>query len=142
MGEGFRRHLYPYRFEAPDDYPEEPSRGQVVASAHAWQEHVLARLIEQFWIPKARSVRSIIRTCIGCRKRQAGKMTHMMAGLPRMRVTPYDPPFTRTGVDYFEPMMVKRGRSVVKRWGALFTCLNVRVIHNYCRRLNGHELLP
>ena len=94
-----------------------------VASAHAGQERVLARLREQFWIPRTRStVRSSIRTCFGCRNRQAGRMTQIMAGLPKMRVSPYEPPFTRTGMDYFGPMLVKRRRYGVKRWGALFIC--------------------
>ena len=51
----------------------------------------------------------------------------MMAGLPRMPVTPHEHPFTNTGVDYFGPMLVKRGKYVVKRRGALFTCLNVHI---------------
>ena len=32
-------------------------------------------------------------------------------------------------VDNFGPMNVKRGRAVVKRWGAIFTCLNSRAMH-------------
>jgi hypothetical protein len=52
-----------------------------------------------------------------------------MADLPRDRVTPSKPPFTYTGVDCFGPFEVKRGRSTVKRYGVLFTCLTVRAIH-------------
>jgi len=40
---------------------------------------------------------------------------------------------TRTGVDYFGQMLVKKGRFVVKRWGALVTFLDVRVIHSECQ---------
>ncbi|XP_064631691.1 uncharacterized protein LOC135489981 [Lineus longissimus] len=99
-------------------------------TAHAGQEHVLARLHERFWIPKIRSkVRSMLRSCIGCPKRHAKKMIQVMAKLPDFRLAVYDPPFTRTGTDYFGPMLVKRGRSQVKRWGVLFTCLNTRAVH-------------
>ena len=52
-----------------------------------------------------------------------------MADLPDDRVIPNKPPFTFVGVDCFGPFMVKRGRSLVKRYGVLFTCLTVRAIH-------------
>jgi len=56
-------------------------------------------------------------------------MEQMMATLPAFRITAYEPCFTYTGVDYFGPLNVKRGRSVVKRWGAIFTCLNSRAVY-------------
>ena len=52
-----------------------------------------------------------------------------MADLPLDRVSPDEPPFTNVGVDYFGPFGVKRGRSVVKRYGVIFTCLATRAIH-------------
>ena len=52
-----------------------------------------------------------------------------MADLPADRVTPERPPFTFVGVDCFGPFMVKRARSLVKRYGVLFTCMTVRAIH-------------
>ncbi|XP_062541591.1 uncharacterized protein LOC134209611 [Armigeres subalbatus] len=36
---------------------------------------------------------------------------------------------SRLRVDYFGPLLVKLGRSNVKRWVALFTCLTVRAVH-------------
>lgn len=48
--------------------------------------------------------------------------------LPLIRITPDLPPFTHTGLDYFGPIEVKRGRSKVKRYGALFTCLASRAV--------------
>lgn len=52
-----------------------------------------------------------------------------MADLPLSRMTPDLPPFTYTGLDYLGPIEVKRGRSRVKRYGALFTCLISGAVH-------------
>ena len=52
-----------------------------------------------------------------------------MADLPLDRVSPDEPPFTNVGVDYFGPFGVKHGRSVVNRYGFIFTCLATRAIH-------------
>ncbi|XP_068247882.1 uncharacterized protein [Palaemon carinicauda] len=51
-----------------------------------------------------------------------------MADLPSDRICPGDPPFTNTGGDCFGHFFVKQGRSRVKRWGAIFTCLIVQAI--------------
>lgn len=52
-----------------------------------------------------------------------------MADLPECRLLPDDPPFTRVGMDYFGPFLVRKGRAQVKRYGVIFTCLAVRAVH-------------
>ncbi|KAJ8418878.1 hypothetical protein AAFF_G00003770 [Aldrovandia affinis] len=52
-----------------------------------------------------------------------------MADLPCDRVLPDESPFTNTGIDYFGPFKVKRGRSIVKRYSVIFTCLAIRAVH-------------
>jgi len=52
-----------------------------------------------------------------------------MADLPLDRIIPDQPPFTNVGVDFFGPFEVKQGRSHVKRYGVLFTCLTIRAVH-------------
>ena len=92
---------------------------------HAGQNHILAHLREKFWIPNGRSaVRTVVRSCMTCKKQRAATMEHMMSALPAFRTTAYMPCFTYTGVYYFGPLNVKKGISVVKRWGAIFTCIN------------------
>ncbi len=87
-------------------------------------------LREKFWILRGgASVRHIIGKCFYCKKRNAGRGQQFMGELPAVRVTPDKPPFTYVGVDYFGPLMVKQGRSHVKRYGCIFTCLVVRAVH-------------
>jgi len=52
-----------------------------------------------------------------------------MAPLPKCRVSANNAPFTCTGVDYLETLQVNVGRSRVKRYGCLFTCMATRVVH-------------
>lgn len=52
-----------------------------------------------------------------------------MAELPAQRLKTDEPPFSYTGIDYFGPFNIKIGRSIHKRYGALFTCLVSRAVH-------------
>ena len=97
---------------------------------HAGREHVLSTLRQKFWILNARQLtRRIHRSCIPCRKRHEGVMKQLMGDLPKPRLTPHEPPFTYTGVDFFGPFHVKRGRGTEKVYGCIFVCLTCRAIH-------------
>ncbi|KAK3734280.1 hypothetical protein QZH41_015132, partial [Actinostola sp. cb2023] len=101
-------------------------------NGHCGVEQTLCILREQFWVVKARmAIKKVLGKCIPCRKRMAPKAQQEMASLPKIRLTPYEPPFTYAGVDYFGPLWVKRGRGRVmeKRWGAIFVCMNTRAVH-------------
>ena len=70
---------------------------------HAGCEHVLAVIRQKFWIFQARSlVRRVLCKCVVYRKRNEAAMKQLM------------PPFTYTGVDFFGPLDVKRGRGSEK----------------------------
>ncbi len=97
---------------------------------HMGQETVLTSLRSKFWIVKGRSaVRRNLRQCQSCKRRKARPGEQFMGNLPSDRLTPDKPPFTYVGIDFFGPFEVKQGRSVVKRYGCIFTCLAIRAIH-------------
>ena len=52
-----------------------------------------------------------------------------MGPLSDIRTDSYIAPFTNTGADYFGPLQVTVGRWHEKRYGVIFTCLNLRAIH-------------
>ena len=82
-----------------------------------------------YWITSGNAmVRQFISKCITCRRLRGSQGEQKMADLPKSRIEPA-PPFTYCGVDFFGPWHVQRGRSVVKRYGALFTCLASRAVH-------------
>lgn len=97
---------------------------------HGGRNHMLSRLRKKYWIIKANSAaRRIITDCVVC-KRQRGRVGEQkMADLPLERILPDKPPFTNVGVDYFGPIEIKRGRSLVKRYGVIFTCMASRAVH-------------
>ncbi|XP_071491771.1 uncharacterized protein [Diadema antillarum] len=84
----------------------------------------------KYWVMKGGvAVRKVVGKCFRCKRRNAPRAEQMMAELPSHRVTPDKPPFSYVGVDYFGPILVKQGRSRVKRYGCLFTCMNSRAVH-------------
>lgn len=97
---------------------------------HAGRSHTLSSVRRKFWITKGNSaIRKIIGECSFCRRCNGRLLQQKMADLPAARILPDHPPFTNTGVDYFGPIEVKRGRSCCRRYGVIFTCMASRAIH-------------
>lgn len=97
---------------------------------HQGCNHILSELRQRFWILRARAaVKSVLRRCVICKRHQSKAACQKMADLPASRVKPDEPPFHRTGMDYFGPFEVRQGRSNRKRYGVVFTCLNSRAVH-------------
>ncbi|XP_062708368.1 uncharacterized protein LOC134288235 [Aedes albopictus] len=97
---------------------------------HGNAETVVNEIRQMYNIPRLRLVvKKVSRDCPFCKIRRARPAIPPMAPLPAARLAHHERAFTYTGVDYFGPLLVKLGRSNVKRWIALFTCLTVRAVH-------------
>ena len=82
---------------------------------HPCIQAVLSMVREKFGIIKARSaVRHCLRECRNCRFWKSKACKQLTAPLPKCRVSTNNNPLTCTGVDYFEPLLVKVGRSRVE----------------------------
>jgi transposase InsO family protein len=97
---------------------------------HMGRETVLSYVRTRYWIVGGNALfRKVLLNCVACRKRQGRPLGQVMANLPAERVTAELPAFTNTGVDYFGPFFVTRGRTQQKRYGVIFSCLSSRAIH-------------
>ena len=58
-----------------------------------------------------------------------------MSELPKERLDAYKKPFYNTGIDFFDPIIVKMSKKTranqakAKRYGVIFTCMKTRAIH-------------
>ena len=81
------------------------------------------------------NVRKVLNKCFTCRKFNSQPKPQIMGPLPTERLQINKPPFSATGVDYFGPIIIKRGKYTrrnsvqIKRYGAVFTCLTTRAVH-------------
>jgi len=117
--------ILPYRHHATDLIISQHHQ----KTGHLGQEYVLSSLHQFYWIIKGRSaVRRVISSCFQCKKLGAVRGEQLMADLPKESLMSGDPPFTYVGVDYFGPFYLRQGRSNVKRYGCLFTCLVIRAV--------------
>ncbi|XP_062713617.1 uncharacterized protein LOC134290481 [Aedes albopictus] len=97
---------------------------------HHSNETVVNEIRQRYHISTLRTVvRKVAKGCQWCTVNRALPVVPRMAPLPEVRVTPFVRPFSLVGIDYFGPYMIKIGRSQVKRWVALFTCLAIRAVH-------------
>ena len=97
---------------------------------HFGASHTGAFLRQKFWIIKGgAAVRSSIGHCVLCKKRNFSLNKQFMADLPPCTLQVNEPPSHNVGVDYFGPFLIKQKRSLVNRYGCLFTCLSMRAVH-------------
>ncbi|CAH8641369.1 unnamed protein product [Schistosoma bovis] len=96
---------------------------------HTGTLQVLATIPRNYGIVKGTSaVKRVIGRCVRCIRAKATLGQQMMAPLPKCRVQQGWFCFSSVGIDYFGPLIVRRGRSEEKGYGCLFTCLQTRAV--------------
>lgn len=94
--------------------------------SHAGVEVTLNSLREEYWILGGRrTIRSIIKRCVNCRRHETESFESACAPLPLDRVKDAAV-FEVVGVDYTGPIYLKGGK---KSWVCLFTCAVFRAVH-------------
>ena len=97
---------------------------------HSGTFHTWTTLRQRYWVVKGvAAICKVLGHCLFCKRRNSSFGTQFMADLPFCRVTSGNPAFHFTGIDFFGPIMVKQGRSLVKHYGCVFTCLTMRAVH-------------
>lgn len=100
------------------------------AMGHQGANAVMSQLRNQYWVIGAKnSVKKLVRQCILWQRYNAGVGTQIMAALPNERHALSEPFFTNTSVDLFGHFAVKRARTTVKRYVALFCCMTSGAVH-------------
>lgn len=100
---------------------------------HAGLTATSASLSRKFHILNCRrAVRTIVRSCVKCRKVTARPNTQLLGQLPADRLQPGQS-FDCVGVDYAGPMLIKSGpvrRPVLKKaYVAVFVCFTTKAVH-------------
>ena len=114
-----------------------PSRHHVTTLIHR-QEHL--RLLHclvrhRYWpLSGRREARKITQKCVSSFRLKPKTLDIMMADLPKNRLTENLRPFTKTGIDYAGPIIIKESRRrgrvhTSKAYIAVFICLNLKAIH-------------
>lgn len=97
---------------------------------HGNNETVCNEIRQRFYVPQLRVlIRKVSKECCWCKIVKTKPAIPRMGPLPSARLSPFVRPFSFVGLDYFGPIPVKVGRSSMKRWVALFTCLTIRAVH-------------
>jgi hypothetical protein len=121
---------HPLLLPKESDVSEMIARHFHVLAGHLGLETTRCLVQQEFWILNAtKTLKRLIKSCLKCQKYQAKVGEQYMSDLPSVRVQSERPPFFAVGIDYFGPFEIKRGRSVVKRWCCLFSCLKTRATH-------------
>jgi hypothetical protein len=93
-------------------------------SGHVGPSHVLSSMCKMFWIIAGHShVQHVLGKCKG---QNLPLKSQLMA---LQMVTPGGYAFNHVGLDYFGPFYVKQGRARIKRYGCIFTCMNMSRPH-------------
>lgn len=103
-----------------------------VENLHIGQSGLLAQIRQRYWpIRGKQMMRKIVRECVRCFRANPPKMEQFMGELPPDRVN-IAFPFSKTGVDYAGPVLIKqrqRKAPPVKAYIAIFICMVTKAFH-------------
>ena len=98
-------------------------------------EQTLAESMEKFWIVKGSwLLKKVIKDCLHYKRFHTKPIPPLMGDLPYNRTESGQPPSDNTGINYFEPNLLKQSRRTTttgktKKWRTLFTQLNTQAMH-------------
>ncbi|UYV75388.1 hypothetical protein LAZ67_13000092 [Cordylochernes scorpioides] len=100
---------------------------------HAGVQLTLSAIREKYWIPSGRClVKQILFKCIKCARFRTKAVQQLTGNLPTSR-TNWTTPFTKTGIDFAGPVIVKtsnlRNAKCDMAYIALFICMFSKAIH-------------
>ena len=127
-----------YSSRHPVLHGKHPITHLIISSEHLRLLHggpmlIMSSLCRRYHIVGGRrTVRSITRKCIICRRTTASPQNQVLGQLPLERITP-GAVFDKVGIDYAGPFYVKYGSirkpTVVKAYVCLFVSLSVKAVH-------------
>ncbi|XP_038122239.1 uncharacterized protein LOC119770798 [Culex quinquefasciatus] len=99
---------------------------------HVGQNGLLAIVRERYWPLRAGLlIKQVVTKCQICRRQNPKPGSQFMGNLPGYRINPA-PPFSKVGIDYAGPFMLKtggRGSRLQKAYVVVFVCMVVKAIH-------------
>ena len=98
---------------------------------HCGYKRLMAEMQQRFWMLGLRDMaKSVVKTCMICRKMKRKVCEQQMGQLPNQRTSPGEPAFSNTALDFFGPFEIKVARKSVKdAWCCIFTCMTSRAVH-------------
>ncbi|KXJ71468.1 hypothetical protein RP20_CCG020481 [Aedes albopictus] len=99
---------------------------------HVGQNGLLAIVREHYWPVHAQQlIKKVVSSCQVCARQRPRPGAQFMGDLPEVRVQ-LAPPFSKVGIDYAGPFMLKMGgrsTKLYKGYVVVFVCLVVKAIH-------------
>ncbi len=137
VGGRLERAKMPYEVRHPIILPQKHRLTELIIEQchclenHGGVDHILASIRQRFWIIRGRQeVKRMKGKCISCKREKAKTGLQLLSELPVERLTPFQPAFYHTSVDYFGPYNVCLTRNTTaKRYGVLFACMTTRCVH-------------
>ncbi|XP_058827840.1 uncharacterized protein LOC131687763 [Topomyia yanbarensis] len=99
---------------------------------HVGQNGLLAIVREKYWpVHVKQLIKKVVSACQVCARQRPKPGVQYMGNLPGVRVNPSQP-FSKVGIDYAGPFMIKlggRSTKLYKGYVVVFVCLVVKAIH-------------